>query len=1129
MIAGYAVGLPLPPSEEETKLNHCLRGKMASSANKSAVYVVRAFLIGVLVLVVFEATAALGQQYPFIPITAPNAPQGCMFPFQDRSGGMWLVGCEAGTEGLFYFDGTRFFSPVAGSFPKVVVRGLAEDSDGGIWIPSNGGIYRFYQGQLQKKVEGRALAGITKVAADVFLAPVSPAADDPTGHANLVRISRMKGDWKADVVQDSMQQVQYRLDRTGHVLFACREGYCELAADEVIDWKPGMQLSITRHVVPSLNQVYARDVSVTWRDRFGCIWWRGRTLASYQCPSDPRPIDLPVTLAGLGFPSILELPDGTIGIPSYGRMILGRPGGFKVLNGANGCPNAMVAVAGKDDSVWITSTSGLYVLPLHTKMEFWSARDGLMGVVWSVLHAGNNVFATADISSEILDRDRSHWRVLPTPGGRLFPGPQGTVMAVNDQVIWQMGPRGEPLRHSPRLPVWLMAEAPDSSDWVGGNGVYRLTPSGDSLRPEPKASDQLYIQGIHFDRDGDLWTCSSLGLSHLYQSRWHTISTKDGLLQNTCAAMTEDRAGDFWYAYDTMPVFARIQNPRSDHPVVQQFENADGKQRTYFFASDRRGWLWRGTPNGLYIADLDQARRGEWLHLDRVDGFPAVDTNQNSFSEDRDGSIWFGAEESVIHISPPDDLVHPNYAPAVFVSGLSLNGGSPQMASLAGKIASGVDLVVHIGSLQFDRRNALQIRYRLLPKQPAWTVQRTLDIRLGKLPFGTHTLEVQAQLGSGPWSGLTSKSFTIAKPIWLRWPSLAALWLSASLGAALTHRWRKRRNANKARKLPALAEWRVAALSPEIWHLAGTVLGSRFEVGDVLARGGFATVAQGKDLQQHSRLCAIKIFRQELMDQEWMTKRFQQEVLALEKICHPNVVHILGHGTTRDGSRYLAMEFIEGETLRQKLEKGGLSLRQTAAYLRQLGEALDQIHGRGICHRDLKPENVMIRSVSQASQDLVLIDFSIAIVQDPDVTLHGLSRAAGTIYYMAPEQSIGYADSSTDIYSLAKIVIEMLTGKRLSILLPDASMDLPDRVGELLARLNLGLSSSSIQMISSALEFDPARRPKSAILFANQIARDLESAQPEFETWAGFKSPSGPSTSHGPSPTNGAPDEKLAR
>ena len=106
--------------------------------------------------------------------------------------------------------------------------------------------------------------------------------------------------------------------------------------------------------------------------------------------------------------------------------------------------------------------------------------------------------------------------------------------------------------------------------------------------------------------------------------------------------------------------------------------------------------------------------------------------------------------------------------------------------------------------------------------------------------------------------------------------------------------------------------------------------------------------------------------------------------------------------------------------------------------------------------------------------------------------MHGLSRAAGTLYYMAPEQAIGYADASTDIYSLAKIVIEMLTGRRLSDLLPNASMDLSERVRELLSALPVRLSAPSIELLSCALEFDPARRPKHAESFANTIANDLE-------------------------------------
>lgn len=191
------------------------------------------------------------------------------------------------------------------------------------------------------------------------------------------------------------------------------------------------------------------------------------------------------------------------------------------------------------------------------------------------------------------------------------------------------------------------------------------------------------------------------------------------------------------------------------------------------------------------------------------------------------------------------------------------------------------------------------------------------------------------------------------------------------------------------------------------------------------------------------------------------------------------------------------MEFIDGKTLRQILEERRLTPRQTASYLRQTGIALDLIHAQGVCHRDLKPENLMIRSSSAPGEELVLIDFSIAIVKDPDETLHGLSRAAGTLYYMAPEQAIGYADSSTDIYSLAKIVVEMLTGQRLSELLPDASMDLPARVREYLSGTQIPLALQAIELLSSALEFDPLRRPRIAGEFAARIAQDLESTSAE--------------------------------
>jgi ligand-binding sensor domain-containing protein len=87
---------------------------------------------------------AQGQQYPFVQI--PNAPTTCLFPFQDHRGALWLAGYETGDEGLYYFDGSRFLSPVANAVPKGLVRGIEEDSEDGIWLASSTGIYRVHNG-----------------------------------------------------------------------------------------------------------------------------------------------------------------------------------------------------------------------------------------------------------------------------------------------------------------------------------------------------------------------------------------------------------------------------------------------------------------------------------------------------------------------------------------------------------------------------------------------------------------------------------------------------------------------------------------------------------------------------------------------------------------------------------------------------------------------------------------------------------------------------------------------------------------------------------------------------------------------------------------------------------------------
>jgi hypothetical protein len=599
-------------------------------------------------------------------------------------------------------------------------------------------------------------------------------------------------------------------------------------------------------------------------------------------------------------------------------------------------------------------------------------------------------------------------------------------------------------------------------------------------------------EDVQTDSHGDLWACSYEGLVHQTAGRHPTLTYADPL-KRPCLALAIDRKGDIWYGdYGQEGRLALVEEPAVTRPRIQHFASGGevGATTVRFLGIDSRGWIWRGSPIGIYVADPQEARQGRWLYLNHLDGIAGIDANHHSFFNDPDGSVWFGVDNSINHLYPPTDFLHPRYSPAVFISGYSLNGGEMQMADMVTHVKSGASLIAHIGSLQFDRRNALRLRYRLLPGQTAWQETKNLDLPFGVLPSGAHTLEVQGRIFTGPWSGTVARSFSVLPPVWSTGPFLLG-YAIAGIGLLTSIQLlRRKRQRDQQTLLPDLGEWRLGALLPEKYELSGTIVDGRYEVGELLARGGFANVMAGYDRREQRR-CAIKIFRGEVKNKASILRGFEQEVAALRQIRHPNIVSIYADGLTSSGAPYLVMEFVVGKNLRQILEDGPLLPERVGSLLAQIASALDAIHGRGICHRDVKPENVIVRNNGDTGEEAVLIDFSIAIIKDANETLHGLSRAAGTFDYMAPEQALGHAQPSSDVFSLAKVAIELLTGARVSALLPNAALDLPARISEMLKKFDLTLSEDSVKMLSSALEFDPSKRPSVASKFLLPIVRDL--------------------------------------
>jgi len=877
------------------------------------------------------------------------------------------------------------------------------------------------------------------------------------------------------------------------LLFEGHPEWVEIQLKDILGWYPGAN-------IPILRYKSGNEGGRALRDRFGCLWHRSEALTSYQCPGDPNPIPIPGFTA-TNYVGMWEAPDGTMVFPNTGSIAIGRPGKFRIANTADGLPGENQAIIARDGTVWLGGTAGLCRWTAPFRLEYWTGRDGLEPG-YAVTRLGNKMLAGSGQGIAALAGDRKRWNALPQTANlgtvfHLLPNSDGSMYAgMRPGGIVEFDKTGKPsARSAPEVGTLRFARTADGQLWSAGRGIGRVQDNGTRLAIEKEArpGDKTRVSDIEFEpHTRKLWACAEQGLIHRESDGWHSVTQKDGLAENMCRSLAALPNGDVWIGYMGTPLFALIRVGADGKTTVRQYGPGRAGENAYvhFLATDSRGWLWRATADGVYVADPKDAEKNQWIPLNDVDGLPVLDSNQQTFFEDRDGSVWWSANESVIHFTPTADFVHPGSAPQVFLSGFSWNGVTPKLAEAASELPRGVPVTAHIGTLQFDRRNALRFRYRILPQQVDWTESRDLEITLGTTRWGEHKLEVQGRLGTGPWSKTAAHTFTVLPPFWATWPflfGLAATSLAAGMGG---YRWNKRRKEIERRALPDLHDLRLSAMVPETHALIGATLDGRFLPVKVLARGGFATVFDGQDQKQKCR-CAIKVFHSEVADAGLM-QRFEQEVTALETIVHPNVVRIYGHGRTSRGVPYLAMEFIEGPTLREAIPAHGLPRGEVASLLRQIGNALVAIHTHGICHRDLKPDNLMLRLAGPPRQSLVLIDFSIAIVKSPDKTVHGLSRAAGTIQYMAPEQAIGWADASSDIYSLAKVVMEMLTGKRLSELLPEASRDLPERVKDYLAGMASPLSADSRELIGSALEFDPGHRPSNALAFAEKIAADLD-------------------------------------
>jgi eukaryotic-like serine/threonine-protein kinase len=218
------------------------------------------------------------------------------------------------------------------------------------------------------------------------------------------------------------------------------------------------------------------------------------------------------------------------------------------------------------------------------------------------------------------------------------------------------------------------------------------------------------------------------------------------------------------------------------------------------------------------------------------------------------------------------------------------------------------------------------------------------------------------------------------------------------------------------------------------------ILGGQFQITKKIGTGGMGSVYQAMQVDMN-RSVAIKILHPKLATRKDLASRFRREARAMSQLTHPNTVKVFMYGQLEDGavgggSLFIVMEYLEGRNLNRAVKRDGpLTLPKAAAILIQACGALQEAHNMGIVHRDLKPENIFLCKQGEIIDYPKVLDFGLAKVTERQmrpgsIQLTQEGMVFGTPEFMSPEQAQGKTlDARSDIYSLAVILYEALTGK----------------------------------------------------------------------------------------------------
>jgi Serine/threonine protein kinase len=279
--------------------------------------------------------------------------------------------------------------------------------------------------------------------------------------------------------------------------------------------------------------------------------------------------------------------------------------------------------------------------------------------------------------------------------------------------------------------------------------------------------------------------------------------------------------------------------------------------------------------------------------------------------------------------------------------------------------------------------------------------------------------------------------------------------------------------------------------------LIGALINNRYAVDCVAGKGASGIVYKATRLMMGG-FVAVKVLHTYQGADSKSLEKFSREIVALERLRHPNIVSFYDSGITDDGQPFLVMDFLEGTALTAIIQKGALEPSRVLNITLEICKALQYAHDQGFVHRDMKPDNIVLDTAT--GEDVVkLLDFGISytIFENRMNTIARPTTVAGSPAYMSPEQCRGLPlDHRTDIYSLALVVYEMFTGRKpfkansnKEFMVKTVNEKVP-----LMSTLrpDLGIPEPVDLVIARALQKNPKDRHSSINVFASELVKSCE-------------------------------------